>query len=129
MRLPSSRKQPLNLDTLTNWRRDQSTINNLYWQKSGQHIATRLGTQQATLSTATLNSLGQYTGVTLAYSNKDIRRHVGDADDKSRRLLQIRRKIIKTSAAQVLQVVWQSLESMDKPAARIQIGLDGRYEF
>ena len=119
----------LNLDTLTNWRRDQSTINNLYWQKSGQHIATRLGTQQATLSTATLNSLGQYTGVTLAYSNKDIRRHVGDADDKSRSLLQNTAQDYKNIRGTGPAGGLAELRINGQPAARIQIGLDGRYEF
>lgn len=117
------------LDSLSNLPSDWD-VDNLYWAKSGENLATRLGVNQP-------NSLGQgiqtsgskFTGALFAYSNRDIERHLSYFDDNSSSLLQ------NTSQD------YQHLVGTGKPGgvaelridgrtiARVQIGLDGRYEF
>lgn len=109
---------------------DNWEIDNLYWAKSGKNFATRIGTNRP-------NSLGQgaqtfgseFTGALVAYSNRGIARHLSYFDEDTRSLLQ------NTSQD------YQHLTGIGEPGgvaelringraiARVQIGLDGRYEF
>lgn len=112
----------------SNW--DRWQVDNLYWAKSGTHLATRLGINQP-------NALGQgaqisgseFTGGLVAYSNRDISRHLSQFDDDSRSLLQ------NTSQDyQHLSGIGEAggvaeLRINGRALARVQIGLDGRYEF
>lgn len=105
-------------------------IDNLYWAKSGERLATRLGINQP-------NSLGQgaqtsgteFTGALLAYSNRNIARHLSQFDDDSRSLLQNTSQDYQhlTGIGEAGGVA--ELRINGRAIARVQIGLDGRYEF
>ena len=105
-------------------------IDNLYWAKSVEHLATRLGINQP-------NSLGQgaetsgaeFTGALLAYSNRNIARHLSQFDDDSRSLLQNTSQDYQhlTGIGEAGGVA--ELRINGRAIARVQIGLDGRYEF
>ena len=117
------------LDSLSSLPSDWE-LDNLYWAKSVEKLATRLGINQP-------NSLGQgvqtsgskFTGALVAYSNRDIEHHLSYFDENSSSLLQ------NTSQA------YQHLVGTGEPGgvaelridgrtiARVQIELDGRYEF
>lgn len=109
---------------------DDWEIDNLYWAKSGEHLATRLGINQP-------NSLGQgaqtsgsdFTGAMFAYSNRNISRHLSYFDEDSRSLLQNTSQDYQhlTGTGEAGGVA--ELRISGRPIARVQIGLDGRYEF
>lgn len=77
--------------------------------KIKQHIATRLGTRGANTSSTATSTARQYIGNALA-KIKIYCRHVGDADDKSRSLLQntAAQDYKNIRGTRALQVVWQS---------------------
>lgn len=109
---------------------DNWEIDNLYWAKSGKNFATRLGTNRP-------NSLGQgaqtlgseFTGALVAYSNRDITRHLSYFDEDSRSLLQNTSQDYQhlTGIGEAGGVA--ELRINGRAIARVQIGLDGRYEF
>ena len=109
---------------------DNWEVDNLYWAKSGKNFATRLGTNRPnSLGQGAQTSGSEFTGAMVAYSNRDIARHLSYFDEDSRSLLQ------NTSQD------YQHLTGIGEPGgvaelringraiARVQIGLDGRYEF
>ena len=105
-------------------------IDNLYWAKSGKNIATRLGTNQPNaLGQGTQTSGSEFTGALVAYSNRDINRHLAYFDDNSSSLLQNTNQdyqhivgVSEPGGVAELRIDGQAI-------ARVQIGLDGRYEF
>lgn len=109
---------------------DNWDVDNLYWAKSGKNIATRIGTNRP-------NSLGQgaqtlgteFTGALVAYSNRDITRHLSYFDEDSRSLLQNTSQDYQhlTGIGEAGGVA--ELRINGRAIARVQIGLDGRYEF
>ena len=109
---------------------DNWEIDNLYWAKSGKNFATRIGTNRP-------NSLGQgaqtlgseFTGALVAYSNRDIARHLSYFDEDSRSLLQNTSQDYQhlTGIGEAGGVA--ELRINGRAIARVQIGLDGRYEF
>ncbi|UNK05870.2 hypothetical protein MN210_03575 [Psychrobacter raelei] len=109
---------------------DDWQIDNLYWAKSGQQLATRIGVSQPnSLGQGAQTSGSEFTGALIAYSNRDIERHLAFFDDTSSSLLQ------NTSQD------YQHITGIGEPGgvaelridgralAQVQIGLDGRYEF
>ncbi len=109
---------------------DNWEIDNLYWAKSGKNLATRIGTNRP-------NSLGQgaqtlgaeFTGALVAYSNRGIARHLSYFDEDSRSLLQNTSQDYQhlTGIGEAGGVA--ELRINGRAIARVQIGLDGRYEF
>ena len=87
--------------------------------------------------TTTPNSLGQgaqtsgseFTGAMFAYSNRNIARHLSYFDEDSRSLLQNTSQDYQnlTGIGEAGGVA--ELRISGRPIARVQIGLDGRYEF
>ena len=56
---------------------DDWEIDNLYWAKSGEHLATRLGINQPnSLGQGAQTSGSEFTGAMFAYSNRNISRHL-----------------------------------------------------
>ena len=109
---------------------DDWALDNLYWAKSSEHLATRLGISEPNSLGQGVNTSGsEFTGALLAYSNRKIDRHLSYFDEDSRSLLQ------NTSQD------YQNLIGIGEPGgvaelrvngrgiARVQIALDGRYEF
>lgn len=120
------------LDGLTHlpsdWQRWQ--VDNLYWSKSGQHLATRLGINQPNaLAQGAQNSGDEFTGALVAFSNRQISRHLSRLDEDSRSLLQNTSQDYQhlTGSGQAGGVA--ELRINGQAIARVQIGLDGRYEF
>ncbi len=117
------------LDSLSNLPSDWD-VDNLYWAKSGDKIATRLGINQP-------NSLGQgiqtsgskFTGALVAYSNRDIERHLSYFDDNSSSLLQNTSQDYQHLVGTGEPGGVAELRIDGRTIARVQIGLDGRYEF
>lgn len=105
-------------------------IDNLYWAKSGEQFAGRLGTNQPRSlgQGAQLSSTG-FTGALIAYSNHNITRHLNQFDDTSRSLLQNTNQDLQhlTGIGEAGGVA--ELRINGRSLARVQIGLDGRYEF
>lgn len=109
---------------------DDWEIDNLYWAKSEKHLATRLGINRP-------NSLGQgaqtsgpeFTGAMFAYSNQDISRHLSYFDEDSRSLLQNTSQDYQHLRGIGAAGGVAELRISGRPVARVQIGLDGRYEF
>lgn len=105
-------------------------LDNLYWAKSGENLATRLGINQP-------NSLGQgvqisgskFTGALVAYSNRDIERHLSYFDDSSSSLLQNTSQDYQHLVGTGEPGGVAELRIDGRGVARVQIGLDGRYEF
>lgn len=109
---------------------DDWEIDNLYWAKSGEHIATRLGINQPnSLGQGAQTSGAEFTGALVAYSNRNIARHLSYFDDDSRSLLQNTSQDYQhlTGIGEAGGVA--ELRISGQPIARVQIGLDGRYEF
>ena len=109
---------------------DDWEIDNLYWAKSGEHIATRLGINQPnSLGQGAQTSGSEFTGALVAYSNRNIARHLSYFDDDSRSLLQNTSQDYQhlTGIGEAGGVA--ELRISGQPIARVQIGLDGRYEF
>ncbi len=110
---------------LTDWQ-----VDNLYWAKSGDKFATRLGVNQP-------NGLGQgaqvsgteFTGAMLAYSNQSIQRHVTNFDANSHSLLQNTSQDYQNLSGVAEPGGVAELRINGRAIARVQIGLDGRYEF
>lgn len=109
---------------------DDWQIDNLYWTKSGEKMATRLGVNQPnSLGQGAQTSGSEFTGALIAYSNRDIERHLSFFDDTSSSLLQNTSQdyqhiigIGEPGGVAELRIDGRAL-------ARVQIGLDGRYEF
>lgn len=109
---------------------DDWEIDNLYWAKSGEHLATRLGTNQPnSLGQGAQTSGSEFTGAMFAYSNRNISRHLSYFDEDSRSLLQNTSQDYQhlTGTGEAGGVA--ELRISGRPIARVQIGLDGRYEF
>lgn len=105
-------------------------IDNLYWAKSGKNFATRLGTNQPnSLGQGAQTSGSEFTGALVAYSNRDIARHLSYFDEDSRSLLQNTSQDYQhlTGIGEAGGVA--ELRINGRAIARVQIGLDGRYEF
>ncbi|MUG31303.1 hypothetical protein [Psychrobacter sanguinis] len=105
-------------------------IDNLYWAKSGEKVATRLGINQPnSLGQGAQTSGSEFTGALIAYSNRDIGRHLSYFDDNSSSLLQNTSQdyqhIIGTGEPGGVA----ELRIDGRAVARVQISLDGRYEF
>lgn len=102
------------------------TINNLYWTRSWNNVAVRIGT-----NTGGYGQLGggNYTGVTLGYSNKDINPHLTGYGSSSNSLLgnvsNDHRNIKGRGPAGGIA----ELRVNGRPIARVRIALDQRYEF
>lgn len=117
------------LDSLSNLPSDWN-IDNLYWAKSGENLATRLGVNQP-------NSLGQgiqtsgskFTGALVAYSNRDIARHLSYFDYNSSSLLQNTSQDYQHLVGTGEPGGVAELRIDGRTIARVQIGLDGHYEF
>ncbi len=109
---------------------DDWEIDNLYWAKSGEHLATRLGINQPnSLGQGAQTSGSEFTGAMFAYSNRNIARHLSYFDEDSRSLLQNTSQDYQhlTGIGEAGGVA--ELRINGRPIARVQIGLDGRYEF
>lgn len=109
---------------------DDWEIDNLYWAKSGEHLATRLGINQPnSLGQGAQTSGSEFTGAMFAYSNRNISRHLSYFDEDSRSLLQNTSQDYQhlTGTGEAGGVA--ELRISGRPIARVQIGLDGRYEF
>ncbi|WP_028857899.1 hypothetical protein [Psychrobacter phenylpyruvicus] len=105
-------------------------IDNLYWAKSGKNIATRLGTSQPNaLGQGAQTSGSEFTGALVAYSNRDINRHLAYFDDNSSSLLQNTNQDYQHIIGVGEPGGVAELRIDGRTIARVQIGLDGRYEF
>ena len=109
---------------------DDWEIDNLYWAKSGEHLATRLGINRPnSLGQGAQTSGSEFTGAMLAYSNRDISRHLSYFDEDSRSLLQNTSQDYQHLKGTGEAGGVAELRISGRPIARVQIGLDGRYEF
>lgn len=109
---------------------DDWGIDNLYWAKSGKQLATRLGINRPNALSQGAQTTGtEFTGAMIAYSNRDIARHLSYFDEDSRSLLQNTSQDYQhlTGIGEAGGVA--ELRISGRPLARVQIGLDGRYEF
>lgn len=105
-------------------------IDNLYWAKSGKKIATRLGVNQPnSLGQGAQTSGSEFTGALVAYSNRDINRHLSYFDDNSSSLLQNTNQDYQHIIGVGEPGGVAELRLDGRAVARVQIGLDGRYEF
>lgn len=117
------------LDSLSSLPSDWE-LDNLYWAKSEEKLATRLGINQP-------NSLGQgvqtsgskFTGALVAYSNRDIEHHLSYFDDNSSSLLQNTSQDYQHLVGTGEPGGVAELRIDGRTIARVQIELDGRYEF
>ena len=109
---------------------DNWEIDNLYWAKSGKNFATRIGTNRPNAVGQGAQTLGaEFTGALVAYSNRGITRHLSYFDEDSRSLLQNTSQDYQhlTGIGEAGGVA--ELRINGRAIARVQIGLDGRYEF
>lgn len=105
-------------------------IDNLYWAKSGKNMATRLGVNQPnSLGQGAQTSGSEFTGALVAYSNQDINRHLAYFDDNSSSLLQNTNQDYQHIIGVGEPGGVAELRIDGRAIARVQIGLDGRYEF
>lgn len=105
-------------------------IDNLYWAKSGEKVATRLGINQPnSLGQGAQTSGSEFTGALVAYSNRDIGRHLAYFDDNSSSLLQNTSQDYQHIVGVGEPGGVAELRIDGRAIARVQIGLDGRYEF
>lgn len=105
-------------------------IDNLYWAKSGKKIATRLGINQPnSLGQGAQTSGSEFTGALVAYSNRDINRHLSYFDDNSSSLLQNTNQDYQHIIGVGEPGGVAELRLDGRAVARVQISLDGRYEF
>lgn len=109
---------------------DDWQIDNLYWAKSGDKIATRLGVNQPnSLGQGAQTSGSEFTGALVAYSNRNIDRHLAFFDDTSSSLLQNTSQDYQHIIGVGEPGGVAELRIDGRALARVQIGLDGRYEF
>lgn len=109
---------------------DDWQLDNLYWAKSGNHIATRLGINQPnSLGQGVRTSGSEFTGALVAYSNRNIARHLSYFDENSRSLLQNTNQDYQNLSGIGEAGGVAELRINGRGIARVQIGLDGRYEF
>lgn len=109
---------------------DEWEIDNLYWAKSDEKFATRLGINQPnSLGQGAQTAGGEFTGALIAYSNQNVSRHLSYFDEDSRSLLQNTSQDYQhlTGIGEAGGVA--ELRISGRAIARVQIGLDGRYEF
>lgn len=117
------------LDSLSSLPSDWE-LDNLYWAKSGEKLATRLGINQP-------NSLGQgiqtsgskFTGALVAYSNRNIEHHLSYFDENSSSLLQNTSQDYQHLVGTGEPGGVAELRIDGRTIARVQIELDGRYDF
>lgn len=105
---------------------DELYIDNLYWVKSSDNWAIRLGNSRNSYG---LNN-NTYTGITFAYSNKGIIRHLADVESGSQQLL----KDNQYSSIRNIEGLGPAggvaeLRVNGRPVARVRIGLDKKYKF
>lgn len=101
-----------------------TALNNLYWSSSGKHWATRLGTNQSSGG-----QIGDYTGLTFAYSNKNIDRHLSALNTHTSGLLQGQQNDLQTIKGKGIGGGVAELRVEGRVVARVLVGLDGHYEF
>lgn len=101
-------------------------VDNAYWQTAGKNFATRVGTNQSGLSNL---GVEDFSGLSMAYSNQDIKRHVNRADNNTRSLLQSNYQNFQTITGTGTIGGIAELRINGMGVARVQIGLDGIYEF
>lgn len=109
---------------------DNWGVDNLYWAKSGKQLATRIGINRPNALSQGAQTTGtEFTGAMVAYSNRDIGRHLSYFDQDSRSLLQNTNQDYQhlTGIGEAGGVA--ELRISGRALARVQIGLDGRYEF
>ncbi|MDG6882501.1 Uncharacterised protein [Phocoenobacter uteri] len=105
---------------------DRLKVNNLYWLKSRDHWAMRLGNNRHSYGLGQ----GDYSGLTFAYSNKNITKHLAYTSSYSQHLLarngySSARNIEGTGPAGGIA----ELRVDGRPIARVRIALDKKYEF
>ncbi|WP_019671722.1 TonB-dependent receptor [Psychrobacter lutiphocae] len=109
---------------------DDWQLDNVYWAKSGQQIATRVGVNRPnSLGQGVQTSSSEFTGALVAYSNRDIERHLSFFDDTSHSLLQNTSQDYQHISGTGEPGGVAELRIDGRALARVQIGLDGRYEF
>lgn len=101
-------------------------INNLYWTKTSENWAMRLGTNTNSYGL----SVDDYTGATLTYSNKGIKKYLTISDSGTSQLLASNlsgsgRNIKGRGPAGGIA----ELRIDGRPIARVRIALDEKYEF
>lgn len=109
---------------------DDWRLDNLYWAKSGEHFATRLGISEPNSLGQGVNTSGsEFTGGLVAYSNRKIDRHLSYFDEDSRSLLQNTSQDYQNLIGIGEAGGVAELRINGRGIARVQIALDGRYEF
>lgn len=117
------------LDSVTNLPSDWE-VDNLYWAKSGKNLATRFGVNKPnSLGQGAQTSSSEFTGALVAYSNRDIERHLSYFDDNSSSLLQNTSQDYQHLIGIGAPGGVAELRIDGRAVARVQIELDGRYEF
>lgn len=115
---------PDNIQPLPNQK--DTRLTNLYWAKSGDKFATRLGVSQSGTSS---DLITDYTGLSVAYSNKDINRHLATMSETTRRLLQGTYEDYQHIEGKGPAGGVAELRINGQAIARVQIALDKQYEF
>lgn len=100
-------------------------IDNWYWADFGQRFALRLGLNQPAYGVGG----GEFSGISMAYSNRGIERHIAHFDHYSRSLLQSNFSDYRNISGQGPVGGIAELRINSRPIARVRIGLDKRYEF
>ncbi|WGE90472.1 hypothetical protein [Actinobacillus genomosp. 1] len=103
-----------------------NNLENVYWTTSGKHFAGRVGVNQGS---GDLYGSNEYTGLTLAYSNKGIERHLSLNDSYTSTLLQGQFNDLQNISGTAVPGGVAELRINQRAIARVLIGLDGRYEF
>ncbi|MDP8162277.1 hypothetical protein QJU89_02905 [Pasteurella skyensis] len=107
-------------------KKDSVSIDNLYWVKAAENWALRVGNSR--------NSYGlssdRYTGITFAYSNKSITKHLAYAGSGSQQLLSSNHY----SSIRNIEGIGPAggiaeLRVNGRPIARVRIALDKKYQF
>lgn len=101
-------------------------VNNLYWTTEGEHYAFRVGSNAASFDAGAATD---FTGVSVAYSNREITRHLSAADAHSKTLLQSSYQDYRNIRGRGPAGGIAELRVNGQPVARVRIALDERYEF
>ncbi|UNU72809.1 hypothetical protein LU293_06790 [Moraxella nasovis] len=102
--------------------KQKATINNAYWTTANDKFALRLGNTQT--------AFDEITGIAVAYSNANIKRHLSDImDGTTKSLLETANQdFVHVKGVGIAGGVAELLVD-GRPIAKVQTLLDGRYEF
>lgn len=105
---------------------NQIDVYNLYWTKSTDKMAWRIGTNSPSFDTGGSRT---FSGISIASSNQSIGRHLSDLTDSSTSLLQSSSEDYQTITGEGPAGGIAELRIDGQPVARVRIPLNKEYEF